>query len=400
MATETKSRAKVPTGIRERHQRSCASIASKARCSCTPTFEALVTLGKTGERRRKTFATLADAKAWRVQMLAAKTHRRLRAPKSLTLREASERFVEGMRSGTIANRSGEPYKPSVIRSYEQALKRYVLPDLGGRRLGDVTSGDLQRLIERMRGEALSASTIRNALNPLQAIYRRAVTLGDVSHNPTRDVTLPVIRGRRMHGGDAADALRLIAAVPERDRCVWALAFFAGLRLGELRALRWSDVDEEKGVINVSRSWDDREGEIVTKSAAGERAIPIIASLRPHLAAQRERCPWWPDGLVLGNSAQEPFHYNGLYRRSETAWKAAGLERVTPHQARHSFASLLIASGADVKTVTDIMGHTSVRQSFDRYGHLFDDARTTTAARLDSLIAAADTASRLEQLALE
>ena len=180
MATEPKSRAKVPTGIRERHQRSCASIASKARCSCTPTFEALVTLGKTGERRRKTFATLADAKAWRVQMLAAKAHRRLRAPKSLTLREASERFVEGMRNGTIANRSGEPYKPSVIRSYEQALKRYVLPDLGGRRLGDVTSGDLQRLIERMRGEALSASTIRNALNPLQAIYRRAVTLGDVS----------------------------------------------------------------------------------------------------------------------------------------------------------------------------------------------------------------------------
>ena len=118
------------------------------------------------------------------------------------------------------------------------------------------------------------------------------------------------------------------------------------------------------------------------------------------ATQRERCPWWPDGLALGKSAWEPFHYNGLYRRSETAWKAAGLERVTPHQARHSFASLLIASGADVKTVTDIMGHTSVRQSFDRYGHLFDDARTNTAARLESLIAAADTASRLGQLALE
>jgi integrase len=390
-------RPKLPTGIRERHQRACATLAGKTRCSCAPSFEALVTLGKTGERRRQTFSSLADAKAWRVQMLAAKTQRRLRAPRSVTLRDASERFVEGMRSGTIANRSGEAYKPSVIRSYEQALNRYVLPDLGGRKLGDVTSGDLQRLIERMRGGALSASTIRNALNPLQAIYRRAVTLGDVSHNPTRDVTLPVIRGRRAHGGDAADALRLIATVPERDRCIWALAFFAGLRLGELRALRWSDVDEEQGVINVSRSWDDREGEIVTKSAAGERAIPIIAALRPHLAAQRDRCPWAPDGLVLGNSAREPFHYNGLYRRSAAAWSVANLEPITPHQARHSFASLLIASGAEVKTVTDIMGHTSVRQSFDRYGHLFDDARTTTAARLDSLIAAADTATRLAQL---
>ncbi len=396
MATEQPRRAKVPAGIRERHQRSCATRQAKSRCTCVPSFEALVALGKAGQRKRRTFATLSQAKDWRTEQLAAKTRQRLRAPASVTLRETAERYVAGMRAGTIATRSGEHYKPSVIRSYEQALARHVLPDLGGRRLGDLTSGDLQRLVERLRGEGLSASTIANAINPVQAIYRRAIVLGEVPYNPTRDVVLPVIRGRRGHGGDAGDALQLIAAVPERDRCAWALAFFAGLRLGELRALRWEDVDSAGSIIRVCRSWDDREGEITTKSAAGERDVPILAVLRPILAGQRAHCPWAPRGLVLGDSAEVPFHYNGLYRRSSKAWADAGLPRITPHQARHSFASLLIASGANVKVVTEILGHSSVRQSFDRYGHLFADSHATTAARLDALIASADSVARAAQ----
>ena len=83
---------------------------------------------------------------------AAKTRQRLRSPARVTLREAAEAFMEGIRSGAIANRSGETYKPSAVRSYEQALASHVLPDPGGMRLGDVTAADLQALVERLRGE--------------------------------------------------------------------------------------------------------------------------------------------------------------------------------------------------------------------------------------------------------
>jgi integrase len=386
----------VPRGIRERHGRGCASTDGK-RCSCTPRFEADVGLGKTEERRRKSFATLDEAKAWRAHIVAAKTRQRLRAPARVTLREAAEEFLAGMRSGAIANRSGDTYKPSVIRSYDQALHLHVLPDLGGRRLGDVTTADLQDLVERLRHKKLSASTIANTINPIQAIYRRATQLGHVMHNPCRDVSLPTIRSKRDHAAEPEDAARMIRALPPQDQCVWALAFYAGLRLGELRALRWEDIDEKAGLIHVQRSWDAREGEIDPKSFAGTREVPIIAALRPYLAAQRERCTWQPEGLALGKSERTPFSYNGLYRRSEKAWEAAKLPRVTPHQARHSFASYLIAAGTDVKAVTEIMGHASVRQSFDRYGHLLRDSHANTVTKLDALLLASDTSGRVAQI---
>ena len=396
MATNVARRTKIPTGIRERHATGCASRRGK-RCSCLPTYEALVNLGKLGERKRKTFATLEEAKSWRTRMQAAKTRQRLRAPGRVTLREAAEEFLDGIRSGAIPNRSGHPYKPSVIRGYQQALTSHVLPDLGGRQLGDVTVADLQQLVERLSQKGLSASTVANAFNPVQAIYRRSTQLGRVMHNPCRDVSLPTIRGRREHAAEPGTAARMICALPDQDRCAWALAFYAGLRLGELRALRWEDIDESAGLIHVQRSWDAQEGEIDPKSFAGRRDVPIFAALRPFLTAQRARCPWQPAGLALGTLERSPFAYNGLYRRSARAWDAAGFDRVTPHQARHSFASYLIAAGADVKQVTEWMGHASVRQSFDRYGHLLRDSHTATVSKLDALLASANTSGRIAQL---
>jgi hypothetical protein len=93
MPVQSTRRTKLPAGIRERHARGCASAEGK-RCSCTPSYEALVALGKLGERKRKTFATLTEAKAWRVRMQAAKTRQRLRSPARVTLREAADAFMD------------------------------------------------------------------------------------------------------------------------------------------------------------------------------------------------------------------------------------------------------------------------------------------------------------------
>lgn len=119
----------------------------------------------------------------------------------------------------------------------------MLPDLGGRKLTDISAVDLQLLVERLRGLRLAPSTIRGAINPLRTIYRRAVQLGIAADNPTISVTLPMGPSRRVHAGDPASAARMIAAVEERNQCAWALAYYAGMRFGELCALRWGDVDE-------------------------------------------------------------------------------------------------------------------------------------------------------------
>ena len=142
-----------------------------------------------------------------------------------------------------------------------------------------------------------------------------------------------------------------------------------------------------------------EGEIEPKSSAGVREIPILAPLLPYVEAQRAGCAWSDDpaGLVLGASRRGAFGYTGLRGRSERAFTAAGIKRVTLHEARHSFASYLAASGIGIKDLTVILGHSSVTVSLDRYGHLFEAGKAQTAAQINAWLEAADTQSRVAQL---
>ena len=110
--------------------------------------------------------------------------------------------------------------------------------------------------------------------PLRAIYRRALSRGEVAVNPTSDLELPSVESKRDRIAPPDEAATLIAAVPQRDRALWATAFYSGLRLGELRALDWSHVDLAAGVIRVEKAWDVKEGLIEPKSKAGRRKVPI------------------------------------------------------------------------------------------------------------------------------
>lgn len=386
------------TGIDERHARSCAKTDGK-RCSCKPTYRAVVNLGAKRARLRKTFPTLAEAKKWRARILADKADERVVVPSRVRLDAAGGEFLDGIKSGRIKTRSGERYKPSTIRSYEDSLELHVYPDLGARHIGSITAGDIQALVERMSGDRNAGSTIANVVNPIRAIYRRLVVLGHVSVNPTSGVVLPTTRTKRVHAGDPAAAELVLAALPAQDRCAWALAYYAGLRLGELRALRWEDIDKKAGVIRIRRSWDVKEGDTLPKSSAGIRDIPILDRLQPHLDAQRAACPWSgdPEGLVLGLTRRTPLGYTGLRKRTAKALAAAKLPHVTLHEARHSFASYLAASGIGIKDLTVILGHSSVTVSLDRYGHLFEAGKAQTAAQINAWLEAADTGSRISQL---
>lgn len=122
----------------------------------------------------------------------------MRAPTQVTLREAAEAWLAGAREGSIRNRSGDRYKPSVIRSYETSLRLRVLPQLGGRKLSEVRRSDLQDFADRLLADGAEPSTIRNSLMPVRAIFRRAVARGEVAVNPTSGLELPAVRAARPH----------------------------------------------------------------------------------------------------------------------------------------------------------------------------------------------------------
>jgi integrase len=197
------------------------------------------------------------------------------APSKTTIREAGEALIEGMKSGAVRTRKGTVYKPSAIRSYEAALKDRVHPELGPLRVSEVQRRDVQRLADEMLAEKKDASTIRNALMPLRVIYRRALEDGDVAENPTTNLRLPAVEGKRDRIVSPEVAKKLLAGLAEKDRPLWATALYAGLRRGEIMGLRIEDVDLAKGVIRVERSYDPKAYEFTEpKSKAGKRSVPI------------------------------------------------------------------------------------------------------------------------------
>src|SRR4051794_18829609 len=139
---------------------------------------------------------VAAARGWRIDAAAAIRRGELRADRGMTLRAAAAAWQEGVASGAIRNRSGDRYKPSVVRSYELALRLRLLPELGGVRLGDLRRGDVQRLVDRLLEDGYGPSTIRNTLLPLRVICRRALARGEIVMNPTIGLELPAVRGRR------------------------------------------------------------------------------------------------------------------------------------------------------------------------------------------------------------
>jgi integrase len=151
----------------------------------------------------------------------------------------------------------------------------------------------------------------------------------------------------------------------RTAAFWATALYAGLRYGELRALRWDAVDVASGTIEVRESWDAKAG--------------------AHRA----------EGARVRTREEEPFHAATLYRRADSAWRAAGLaERLRLPQARHTYASFMIAAGVNAKALSQFMGHSSIKVTFDLYGHLMPGSEREAAGMFDAFLERASSQARV------
>lgn len=374
--------ARSPTGIRARHSRECPTNRDKAaRCRCDPSWEAWAYDPRTKQKIRRTFHNLAEAKGWRHDAASAVRKGTLTAPTRQTLSEAAEAWLDGAKRGTVLTRGGAPYKPAVVRGYEADLRRYVLPILGAQRLAALRRADLQALVDRLVAAGHSASKVHNVVMPVRVICRHAIERDELLVNPTTNLRLPVANGRRERVASPAEAAELIAALPESDRALWSTACYAGLRRGELRGLRWDDVDLEANVITVARGWDEREGEIEPKSRKGRRTVPIAEPLRLVLLEHKAATGRRGRDFVFGRTAALPFTPTHVRKRALKAWAAAAvgaflrgegssLEPIGLHELRHSYVSLMHDAGFSLERIGDYVGHSS-SYMVDRYRHLLD-----------------------------
>jgi integrase len=174
----------------------------------------------------------------------------------------------------------------------------VLAVFGRTKVSALEVRDLLDLADQLLADGHEPSTIRNTFMGLRGLYRRAVIRGDVALNPTAGRQLPAVRGRRDRIASVSEADMLLTVVPERDRAVWATAFLAGLRRGELMALDVGHAFDTTGVaslIEVERSCDPVAGAYISpKSHAGTRRVPVTEELR---VTSRRTCSGWAETQV-------------------------------------------------------------------------------------------------------
>ena len=378
-------------GIVVKHRAGCASERD-ARCNCQRVYQAAVWSARDAKRIRKHFDSLTDAKSWRADSYGRLRRREMRAPSAMTFGEAAELWLVGVRAGSIRTRSGDIYKPSTIRSYEQALrgpsrgKGGLLRELGHLKLSNLSLDDVQGYADRLLAGGAQPSTIRNQVMPVRVICRSRRR--EVAVSPTAGLSLPAVRNGRVRIADPAEAEQLLQALCAADRPLWATALYAGLRRGELMGLRWCDIDLARGVIEVQQAWDPNEHQMVApKSAAGSRRVPIVAALRAFLAPLSLAAPADGAGLVFG-SGGAPFSGSSTCERARRAWRTAGLEAICLHAGRHTFASIMIAAGVNAKALSTFMGHANISITLDRYGHLMPGAEDEAAGLVDAYLLAA------------
>lgn len=151
-----------------------------------------------------------------------------------------------------------------------------------------------------------------------------------------------------------------------------------------------------------------EGVIEPKSRAGSRGVPLLAILRGYLVDHLDRCGRTGEDLAFGRTAAEAFYASTVDGRAKRAWKAANewehaaaerdereadlLRPITMHHCRHTFASLLIDSGANPKAIQEFMGHSKIQTTFDVYGHLLPGSRDEVRRRMDAYLRQSDTQS--------
>ena len=280
-----------------------------------------------------------------------------------------------------------------------------MPELGQYRLAELDRDAVQDMIERMlSGDAddgSARSRHRQSETPSPPCAQCGATLPRASRNPAtrwraRTARIPKGRDRYATPGEAAT---LLAVLPARTR-----------RSGEPRstpacaaASSWAFArvtsTSPLGVIRVEQAYDARSKEIIPpKSYAGRRKVPVAGLLRDPLVDARVRASERGLELVFGRDDGRPFSYNGLLDRAKRIWNSTVCDPIGLHECRHTFASLMIAAMSDAgrfnpKVLQTLMGHASITETYDRYGHLMPGSENEAAGMLDRYLAAAADAVR-------
>ncbi|MGI6688240.1 MAG: tyrosine-type recombinase/integrase [Christensenellales bacterium] len=273
----------------------------------------------------------------------------------------------------------------------QGITSHIMPALGKIRLQRLRSDQIQGLVNKLTQSGYAPATVRRVIASLRTAMRQAVANNLILRNPVDGVRLPKMEQKEIAVLSTNEQRLLLEALPGTDNGR-ALRFIlgTGLRSSEALGLRWSDIKGDAFTVNQAitdyRDYESTSGPRIKrevappKSSAGKRTIPLTASMQELLAEQwREQLKqkeaalakgvgWPKDGLVFTNQIGEPKDKSNLSRTLRQALAKAGLPHRGVHALRHTFATNAVQSGMDIRTLSEIIGHTKIAFTLQTYAH--------------------------------
>lgn len=291
-------------------------------------------------------------------------------------------------------------RPSTFESYSTITSLHLAPTIGRIPLVKLTVSDVERLLRAKTAAGLSPRRVAMVRAVLRRALNRAIKTRMVPLNVAALADGPKQERHKISplSPDQARAF-MTAMAGHRLEGLFVVALTTGLRSGELRALRWQDIDLEARTLSVDAGLARIEGRwqrVPPKSNAGTRTVPLIdraaLALRDHrkrqlverLAAGSE----WignPFDLVFVSEVGTPLDGSNITHSYQRELARAGLPRQRLHDARHSCASFWIAAGVPIKQVADMLGHSQISLTLNTYAHVFDYQQAEARDKLGALL---------------
>lgn len=345
-----------------------------------------------GRRRRKTIYANTER-----EVLAKRDQLRNQLAKGISLADPPKTVEDWMNEWLKTVKSGDGTSPSTLVRYEQVVRVHIIPLIGRIKLTALTPRDVQFMVSHLRKVAAPASVIK-----IHGVLRNALADAErmdlVHRNVAKAVRSASLSRTERRALTPAEAGKLLSQLKgDRLESVFVLALSTGLRRGELLGLRWRDTDLDGRTVFIRQTLQRVNGQlrlVPPKTHRSTRAMPLAQLALSTLTAQRVRQaedrllvgPAWEDhDLVFATHLGTPLEPRNVNRRFDVARSAAGLEWVRLHDLRHAFATYLLDQGEELRTVMDLLGHSTIRLTADTYGHVLPSRARSAVDAIDRVL---------------
>jgi integrase len=289
-------------------------------------------------------------------------------------------------------------RPGTWHRYEQITRLYVVPRIGRVRLVALGPHHVAKLYRDLLDNGMTPATVHYVHRTLRRALGQAERWRLVTSNAAALVTPPRPEPVEMHTLTVEQVRRLLEVAPERDRPLYLLAISTGMRLGELLALRWTDVDLDGRSLRVIATLRREPGKAAAisapKTAHSRRRVELSASVVAALSAHKvatieerwEAGQLWADhDLVFPNVIGRPRGHSNIVREFHPLLESASLPRVRFHDLRHTAATLMLGRGVHAKLVSEMLGHASIGITLDIYSHALPSMHREAAEVMEDLL---------------